>query len=132
MPKCNQVHQVHSGKQVKKGPGHQGWLDESLLSWHRAALFHQEWCVLIGRASWLLFPLIASTDMRQIGRFGLAHFVRRPILEGLIGRLIHRVLNDRGRRIWSRKTLPCKQVHANKQAKKDSASQRQLYESILS
>lgn len=80
----------------------------------------------------MLFPLIASIDMRQIGRFGPAHFVRCPILEGLIGRLIHRVLNDLGRRIWSRKTLPRKQVHANKQANKDRASQRQLNESMLS
>ena len=80
----------------------------------------------------MLCPLIRSSDVRHSSRLRMAHFVRRPILEGLIGRLIHRVLNDRGRRIWSRKTLPCKQVHANKQAKKDSASQRQLYESILS
>jgi len=81
------------------------------------------------------FPSIESSDVRQPGGFGLAHFVRCPILKGVIGRSLHRVLNDRGRRTRFRKTLPCKQVHqvhTNKQAKKDRANQRQLDESLLS
>jgi hypothetical protein len=73
----------------------------------------------------MLFPLIESSDVRQIGGFGIAHFVRCPILEGVIGMRIHRVLDDSRRRISFRKTLPCKQVYTNKQAKKDRANQGQ-------
>ncbi len=80
----------------------------------------------------MLFPSIESIDVRQRSGFGIAHFVRCPIFEGVIGRSIHRVLNDSGRRIWFRKTLPCSQVHTNKQAKKDRANQRQVNESLLS
>ena len=80
----------------------------------------------------MLFLSTESIDVRQIGGFGIAHFVRCPILEGIIGRSIYRVLNDRSRGIWFRKTLPCKQVHTNKQAKKDRANQGQLDTSLLS
>lgn len=80
----------------------------------------------------MLFLSTKSIDIRQIGGFGIAHFVRCPILEGVIGRSIDRVLDDSGRRVWFRKTLPCKQVHTNKQAKKDRANQGQLDTSLLS
>ena len=80
----------------------------------------------------MLFLSTESIDVRQIGAFGIAHFVGCPKLESLIGRSLHRVLNDSGRRIWFRKTLPCKQVHTNKQAKKDRANQGQLDTSLLS
>ena len=79
----------------------------------------------------MLFPSTESIDVRQIGGFGIAHFVGCPMLESLIGRSIHRVLNDSGR-IWFRKTLPCKQVYTDKQAKKDRANQGQSDESLLS
>ena len=80
----------------------------------------------------MLFPSIESIDVRQRSGFGIAHFVCRPILEGVIGRSLHRVLYDRGRRSWFGKTLPCNQVHTNKQAKKDHANQRQADEFLLS
>jgi hypothetical protein len=80
----------------------------------------------------VLFPLLESVDVREMGGFGMAHFVHCPILEGVIGMRIHRVLADSGRRIWFRETLPCKQVYANKQAKKDRANQGQLDAFILS
>jgi hypothetical protein len=80
----------------------------------------------------MLFPLIESIDVRQIDGFGLAHFVRRPILDGVTGRSLHRVLDDSGRRIWLRKTLTCKQVYTSKQTKKDRANQGQLDASMLS
>ena len=79
----------------------------------------------------MLFPWIKSIDVGQIGGFRIAHFVRCPILEGIIGRRLHRVL-DNDRTIWFRKTLACKQVHTNKQAKKDRANQGQLDTSLLS
>ncbi len=79
----------------------------------------------------MLFLSIESIDMRQIGGFGLAHFVRCPILEGLIGRSIHRMLNDSGRRTWFRRTLACNQVHNSKQAKNDRANQGQLDKPLL-
>jgi len=81
------------------------------------------------------FPSMESSDVGQIGGFGSAHFVRCPILEGVIGMRMHRVLDDCGRRSWFRKTLPCNQVHqvhTNKQAKKDCDHQGQLDESLLS
>jgi len=80
----------------------------------------------------MLFPSLESFDVRQRSSFGIAHFVRCPILESLISRSLHRVLHDRGRRSWFRKTLPCKQVHSNKQAKKDRANQGQADEFLLS
>ena len=80
----------------------------------------------------MLFPLLESVDVREMGGFGMAHFVRSPILEGVIWMRIHRVLADSGRRVWFRKTLPCKQVYTNKQAKKDRANQGQLDAFILS
>ena len=80
----------------------------------------------------MLFLLIESIDVRQIGGFGIAHFVRCPILEGVIRMRIHRVLDDSGRTIWFRKTLACKQVHTNKQAQKGCANQGQVNESLLS
>jgi len=72
----------------------------------------------------MLFPWIKRIDVGQIGGFGMAHLFRCPILESIIGMRLHRVLDDSGRRIWFRKTLACKQVHTNKQAKKDRANQR--------
>jgi hypothetical protein len=78
------------------------------------------------------FPSLESSDVRQIGGFGMAHFVLCPILEGVIGRSLHRVPTDSSRRIWFRRTLPCNQVHTNKQAKKNRANQRQLDEFLLS
>ncbi len=80
----------------------------------------------------MLFPSLESIDVRQRSSFGIAHFVRCPILEGFIGRSFHRMLHDRGRRRWFGKTLPCKQIHTNKQAKKDRANQRQADEFLLS
>ena len=80
----------------------------------------------------MLFLSLESLDVRQRSGFGMAHFVGCPILEGVIGRSIHRVLDDSGRRVWFRKALPCKQVHTNKQAKKDRANQGQLDTSLLS
>ena len=80
----------------------------------------------------MLFLLIESIDVRHISSFGIAHFVRRPILEGVIGMLTHLVLDDSRRTLFFRNTLPCKQVYTNKQAKKDRANQRQLDESIPS
>ena len=80
----------------------------------------------------MLFLSLESLDVRQRSSFGMAHFVGCPILEGVIGMRIHRVLADSGRRIWFRETLPCKQVYANKQAKKDRANQGQLDAFILS
>ena len=80
----------------------------------------------------MLFLSTESIDVRQIGGFGIAHFVRCPILEGVIRMRIHRVLDDSGRTIWFRKTLPCKQIYTNKQAKKDRANQGQWDASMLS
>jgi hypothetical protein len=80
----------------------------------------------------MLFPSIKSFDVRQRSSFGIAHFVRCPILESLISRSLYRVLRDRSRRSWFRKTLPCKQIHTNKQAKKDRANQGQADEFLLS
>src|SRR6266478_6007225 len=85
----------------------------------------------VWRASRTAFPSIGSIDVRQRSGFGIAHFVCCPILEGGIGRSLHRVFDDRGRRSWFRRTLPCKQVHTNKQAKQDRANQRQADESLL-
>jgi hypothetical protein len=70
----------------------------------------------------MLFLLIESIDVRHIGGFGVAHFVRCPILEGVIGMLTHLVLDDSRRTLFFRKTLPCKQAYTNKQAKKDRAN----------
>ena len=78
------------------------------------------------------FLSIESLDVRQIGTLSSAHFVRGPILEGIIGRSIYRVPNDSSRRIWFRRTLPCNQVHTNKQAKKDHANQGKLDKFLLS
>ena len=58
----------------------------------------------------MLFLLIESIDVRHISPFGIAHFVRCPILEGVIGILAHLVLDDSGRTLFFRKSLPCKQV----------------------
>ncbi len=80
----------------------------------------------------MLFPSLESIDVWQRSGFGIAHFVRCPILEGFIGRSLHRMLHDRGRRSWFRKTLQCKQIHTNKQAKKDRANQRPVDEFLLS
>ena len=77
----------------------------------------------------MLFLLIESIDVGYSGGFGSAHFVRCPRLEGGIGILTYLVLDDSGRPLRFRKTLPCKQVDSNKQAKKDRANQRQLDES---
>ena len=71
----------------------------------------------------MLFPLIESIDFGQPGGFGLALFVRCPVFEGGFRLCLHMVLDDRGGRVWFRKTLPCKQVYANEQAKKDRANQ---------
>lgn len=79
----------------------------------------------------MLFLSLESIDVRQLGGFGMAHFVRCPILEGVIGRRFHRVLNDSGRTISFRKTLPCKQVYNGKQAKKNHANYGQLDSSRL-
>ena len=80
----------------------------------------------------MLFPLIESIDVRQPCAFGLALFVSCPICEGFVGMRIHRVPDDRRLGLWFRKTLPCKQVYTNKQAKKDRTNQGQLDESPLS
>ena len=80
----------------------------------------------------LLFPSIEIVDVRQRSSFGMAHFVCCPILEGVTGRGLHRVLYDPGRRSWFGKTLPCSQVHTSKQAKKDRAKQGQVDEFLLS
>ena len=79
----------------------------------------------------MLFPLLESIDVRQPCALGLALFVRRPIREGFIGMRLHRVLDDSRLGVWFRKTLPCKQVYTNKQAKKDRTNQGQLDESPL-
>ena len=84
------------------------------------------------RASRRLFPLIESIDVGQPCAFGLALFLNRPIVEGFIGMRFHRVLDDRRLGLWFRKTLPCKQVYTDKQAKKDRANQGQSDESLLS
>jgi len=76
--------------------------------------------------------LIESINVRQPCAFGLALFVRRPIREGFIGMRFHRVFDDRRLGLWFRKTLPCKQVYTDKQAKKDRANQGQSDESLLS
>ena len=80
----------------------------------------------------MLFPSIESIDVRQRSGFGIAHFVRCPILEGVIGMLTHLVLDDSRRTLFFRNTLPCKQVYTNKQAKKDRANQGQADEFLLS
>ncbi len=80
----------------------------------------------------MLFLLIESIDVGHSGGFGSAHFVRCPILEGVIGILTYLVLDESGRTLRFGKTLPCKQVYSNKQAEKDRATQRQLDESIPS
>ena len=76
--------------------------------------------------------MIGSINVRQPGAFGLALFLNRPIVEGFIGMRFHRVLDDRRLGLWFRKTLPCKQVYTDKQAKKDRANQGQLDAFILS
>ena len=80
----------------------------------------------------MLFLLIESIDIGHSGGFGSAHFVRCPILEGVIGILTYLVLDESGRTLRFGKTLPYKQVDSNKQAEKDRATQRQLDESIPS
>ncbi len=80
----------------------------------------------------MMFPSIEVVDIRHRSSFSTAHFVRCPILEGLIGRSLHRVLYDLGWGSWFRKTLPCGQVHTNKQAKKERAYQGQVDEFLLS
>jgi hypothetical protein len=80
----------------------------------------------------MLLPSIEIVDLWQRSGFGIAHFVRCPILEGFTGRCLHRVLYGPGRRSWFGKTLPCSQAHTNKQAKKDRASQGQVDEFLLS
>ncbi len=76
--------------------------------------------------------MIESINVWQPGAFGLALFLNCPIVEGFIGMRFHRVLDDRGLGLWFRKTLPCKQVYTDKQAKKDRANQGQSDESLLS
>ena len=76
-------------------------------------------------------PSLEGLDVGQRDGFSIAHFVRRPILEGLSGRSLHRVLTDR-RGLWFLRALPCNQVQADKQANKDHANQRQGDESLLS
>ncbi len=78
------------------------------------------------------FPSIEIVDVRQRSGFGMAHFVRCPILEGVLGRSLHRVLDDPGRRSFFGKTLASNQVHTHKQAKKDRANQWQVDASVLS
>lgn len=77
------------------------------------------------------FPSLEGLDVGQRDGFGIVHFVRCPILEGLGGRSLHRVPADR-RRLWFLRALPCNQVQTDKQAKKDHANQRQGDESLLS
>src|SRR6266702_1080219 len=79
-----------------------------------------------------LLSKIGSIAIQLIGVGGIAHFIYCPILDAVIGRSLDRVLDDSGRRVWFRKTLPCKQVHTNKHAKKDRANQGQLDKSLLS
>src|SRR6266704_3219057 len=74
---------------------------------------------------------IGGVAVLLIGVGGSAHVSHCPILEGVIGRSIHRVLDDSGRRISFRKTLPCEQVHKGKQAKKDHTNQGQLDKLLL-
>lgn len=80
----------------------------------------------------MLFPLIESIDFRQRCGFGLALFVCRPVFEGGFRMCLHMVLDDRGVRVWFRKTLPCKQVYTNEQAKKDRADQWKSDKFLLS
>jgi hypothetical protein len=80
----------------------------------------------------MLFPPTESLDVGQLDGFGLAHFVRGPILEGILGMRLHRVLNDSGGRTWFGKTLRCKQVHTHQQAKKERAHQGQWNTLLLS
>jgi hypothetical protein len=80
----------------------------------------------------MLFSAIKIIDVRQIGRSGTAHFLRRPILEGISGRSFYRMLYDPARTSRFRKALPNTQVQTRKQAKKDGACYGQADEHLLS
>ena len=79
--------------------------------------------------TWLLAS--GRANMGHIRCLCLAHSIRRPIFQSILGWSVHRVLPDRIRGFRLREPLPCKQGHAHEQAKKERANQRQLDTSLL-